>query len=359
METLGIKALDDYTLEFQLNQPIPFFLDLLCHPIFFPVSDNEAIFNGPFSLFNWRHSYQMTLTKNPYYWDKEAVKMDKVELFMCESETGMQLFEKGQLDLEGSPFGMIPPDSVEYLAAEGKLIRQPILSTSWIRVNTSRDDLQNKFFRQAIATAIHRKDLAEHIYFNVKTPTLKICPGSNVASTYEDGSKETAKELLASYPQSRVYTLIYKSEATNERLAQALQAQLERAGIQIALEKFESKVFFSKVASKDFDLAFGDWLADVPDSINFLQNFRTKETPSNNTCWENTHYKELLDKAILLTGTERATTLEEAEHFLLEECPVIPLFHGTMQYVKNPRLKGIYLSNQGLLDIKGAYFSDE
>ncbi|MFZ4773273.1 MAG: peptide ABC transporter substrate-binding protein [Chlamydiia bacterium] len=359
IKTLGVKALDDQTLEFQLNQPIPFFLDLLALPIYFPTPGSEVVFNGPFSLFNWYHNYQITLTKNPFYWDKEAVKIDRVDLFMCESETGMQMFEKGELDIEGSPFGTIPPDCFEHLVLAGKLNLQPVLSTSWIRVNTSRDDLQNKFFRKAIATAIHRKDLTEHIFFNIKTPTLKICPDSNAVSAYQDGSNETAREILASYPQSRIYTLTYKSNPTNDRLAQAIQAQLEEAGIQITLEKLESKVFFSKVASRDYDLAFGDWIADVPDAMNFLQNFRTHDTGTNNTNWENPHFKELLDKAIVLRGEQRSNILEEAESLLLEEAPIIPLFHGTMQYVKNPRLKGVHISNLGLIDIKGAYFSDE
>jgi oligopeptide transport system substrate-binding protein len=130
-------------------------------------------------------------------------------------------------------------------------------------------------------------------------------------------------------------------------------------GIQIQLERLEPKVFFSRVSKKDYDLALGNWVADVPDPLNFLQNFRTIDTGTNNTCWENPSFKSLIDQAITLKGEERTKTLEAAEKILLEESPVIPLYQMSMQYVKNPRLKGIHINDLGLIDIKRAYFSDE
>lgn len=359
METLGVKALDSHTLEFQLLHPIPFFLDLLTLPVFFPHPGANGVYNGPFTLFNWFHNYQITLNKNSFYWDRDQVKIDKVELHMCDNETGMQLFEKGQIDLEGSPFGIIPPDSRDQLLKAGRLTTHPILGTQWIRVNTKRDDLMNPTFRKAIATAIHRKDICEHILFNSQKPSLRICPNSTTEKAYCDGAKEEAKELLISCPQSRIFTLSYTSSTLSNRLAQAIQSQLDSVGIQIALEKLEPKVFFSRVSKKDYDLALGNWIADVPDPINFLQNFRTADTGTNNTFWENVQFKELIDRAITLTGSARVDALEAAEKILLEESPVIPLYQMSMQYVKNPRLKGIHISNMGLIDIKGAYFSDE
>lgn len=357
--SLGVKALDENTLEFQLNHPIPFFLELLSCPIFFPSSGSEGVFNGPFSLFNWFHNYQITLIKNDHYWDKEAVHIDRVELHMCDNETGLQLFEKGQLDLEGSPFGTIPPDSRDALAKDGKLTFHPILGTQWIRVNTSRDELQNSAFRKAIASGIHRKDLCEHILFNSQVPSLRVCPNSSAVCSYEDGAKESARALLVVCPQSRIFTLSYSSSPLSHRIAQAIQSQLEMVGIQIQLERLEPKVFFSRISKKDYDLALGNWIADVPDPLNFLQNFRTVDTGTNNTCWENSIFKSLIDQAISQKGEERIKTLEAAEKILLQESPVIPLYQMSMQYVKNPRLKGIHINDLGLIDIKGAYFSDE
>ena len=359
METLGIKALDDSTLEFQLIHPIPFFLEILALPIFFPMPASEGVFNGPFCLFNWFHNYQITLTKNPHYWDKCSVRIDKVELHMCDNETGLQLFEKGQLDLEGSPFGTIPPDSRDVLAKEGKLTTHPILATQWIRVNTSRDELAQPLFRRAIATAIHRQDLCEHILFNSQTPSLRVCPNTFAKIQYQDGGKELAKELLARCPQTRILTLSYSSSPLANRIAQAIQSQLDAVGIQIKLERLEPKVFFSRVSKKDYDLALGNWIADVPDALNFLQNFRTADTGTNNTFWEDSQFKDLIDKALFSKGEQRVKFLEAAEEILLESSPVIPLYQISMQYVKNPRLKGIHISDLGLIDIKGAYFSDE
>ncbi len=357
-QTLGVRAIDESTLEIELNHPVPFLFDILCLPIFFPISENEAIFNGPFSLFNWRHNYQISLTKNTHYWDKAAVKLDKVDLYMCESETGMQMFEKGELDWEGDPFGIIPPDSFQNLSANGQLQLTPICATQWIRVNTSKQDLHNPIFRKAIATAIHRKDVSDHVLFKTEPATVRICPHSNAKEAYADGAFEMSKQLLLTAQQTKVHSLCYKSTPFNHRVAQAIQAQLDAIGIKIVLERLESKVFFSRVSKKDYDLALGNWYADVPDPMNFLQNFRTIDTGTNNTCWENASYKELLDKSELSRGEERMKLLEAAETILLEECPVIPLFQKCMQYVKNPRLKEANVSHLGILDIKHAYFSD-
>jgi oligopeptide transport system substrate-binding protein len=359
MDSLGVKALDDTILEFQLVHPIPFFLELLALPIFFPMPSGEGVYNGPFCLYNWFHNYQITLTKNLHYWDKGSVHIDKVELHMCDSETGLQLFEKGQLDLEGSPFGAIPPDSRDALTHLGKLTTHPILATQWIRVNTSRDELSEPLFRKAIATAIHRKDLCEHILFNSQTPALRICPNTFSKIQYQDGGKEAAKDLLNRCPQTRTFTLSYAFSPLANRIAQAIQSQLDAVGIQIQLERLEPKVFFSRVSKKDYDLALGNWIADVPDPLNFLQNFRTSDTGTNNTFWEDPQFKELIDKALFSKGEQRVRLLEAAEEILLEASPVIPLYQISMQYVKNPHLKGIHISNLGLIDIKGAYFSDE
>jgi oligopeptide transport system substrate-binding protein len=357
--SLGVKALDEMHLEFELNHPTPFFLELLSLPVFFPSSGKEGVYNGPFCLYNWFHNYQITLRKNDHYWDKQQVKIDQVELHMCDSETGLQLFEKGLLDLEGSPFGVIPPDSKAALAQQNRLFTQPIWGTQWIRVNTSRDELSDKYFRQAMAAAIDRKDLCEHILYNPQAQSLRICPHSLCATALKDGAKDHVHQLLQTSHQTRILTLSYANSALNHRLAQAIQSQLDSCGIQIQLERLEPKVFFSRVSKKDYDLALGNWIADVPDPINFLQNFRTQDTGTNNTCWENTSFKELLDQSQFLKGNERVYALEKAEQILLDEVPVIPLYQMSMQYVKNPQLRGVYINKLGLIDIKEAYFADE
>ena len=120
------------------------------------------------------------------------------------------------------------------------------------------------------------------------------------------------------------------------------------------------QVYFDRLSHKDYDMAFCSWGADFRDPINFLEVFKYKTQSTNNTEWEDPEYAEALTASFTLSDPqERLELLAKAEKRLIDAMPIIPLFHYSMSYVKEPRLKGVFLSDLGNLDFKWASLEDE
>jgi len=119
-EELGVKALDERTLQVDLERPAPYFLELLSFPIFFPLlqsrqesysrfvdHEDSLVGNGPFCLKRWKQDDSLLIEKNERYWDSKSVKLKRVFFVMVDSETELALFEKGELDWAGSPLSSL------------------------------------------------------------------------------------------------------------------------------------------------------------------------------------------------------------------------------------------------------------
>lgn len=131
LQAVKLKKIDDFCFEVELISPIPYFLHLLSHPVFFPVHKNvdktitswsrssaTYVCNGPFRLSSWKLSDEIVLKKNDTYWDCEAVKLNSIQMKMVSSEVELSLYEKNELDWAGSPFSILPTDSLLSLKKE-------------------------------------------------------------------------------------------------------------------------------------------------------------------------------------------------------------------------------------------------
>ncbi len=377
---LGVEAKDDYTLKVELEYPVPFFLELLTLPVTFPInklvdsadpnwsrSPETYVNNGPFQIIEWKHNDQVVVLKNPLYWDSKAVSLEKINMVMVDSETGIRMFENGELAWEGSPFSSIPLDSIQDLQSKNLIHKDPMLGTFWIRTNTSLFPLHNPKLRKALALAINRKEIVEHVSLG-QLPATGIVPffmGLQTTPYFEDGDQKEAMALLeASLAEEQIYieklpefTISYVNTGRVHRIAQAIQDQwMKGLGIKIKLEPLEQKVYFSRLSKGDFQLACGSWIADFRDPINFLEVFKTKSVGTNNTFWESLDYEKAInDSYFAPTEIARIETLRHGEEILMEEMPVIPVFHYTMLHVKNDKLCDVVLTEGGQIDFKWAY----
>ncbi len=377
---LGVEAKDDYTLKVDLEFPVPFFLELVTSPAFFPVNklvDSEDpnwsrspetyVGNGPFQLVEWRHNDQIIAVRNPSYWESDTVSLERINMVMVDCETGIRMFENGELAWEGSPFSIIPLDSIQDLQAKHLIQTDPMLGTFWIRTNTSLFPLHNPKIRRALALAIDRKEIVDHVSLG-QLPATGIVPlsmGLQTTPYFEDGSQQEAVALLeVALAEDRLsleklpeLTLTYASDNRCHRVAQAIQDQwVKGLGIRVKLEPLEKKVYFSRLSKGDFQLACGSWIADFRDPINFLEVFKTKSVGTNNTFWESLDYQKAINDSYLATSeTERLNALRHGEEILMEEMPVIPIFHYTMLHVKHEKLCDVVLTEGGQIDFKWAY----
>lgn len=378
---LGAQAVDDRTLVVHLERPTPYFLQLLSYPIFYPVhaqTDKENpdwaqnaetyVSCGPFTLSEWKHSHEINVVKNDKYWDADSVKLKKISMVMVTPETGLSMYQKDELDWEGSPLSVIPLDAMQSLEEKGELKTQNFLLTSFIRTNINVAPFNSVDVRKAFALSMDRQNIIDHILSGYSAYASGLVPASlglRQNEYFQDGDVTQAKALLekaikvgtVSKKDLANITLSFLSNEKNYRICQAIQQQWKQAfDIDIKLEAVEAKLFFSKVSKQDFQLALGSWVADFRDPINFLEVFKTKEISTNNTNWENSEYLSKLEKSYEITNLdERIALLQECEQILIKEMPIIPIWHGNMHYVRNDKVKNVVLSETGNIDFKWAF----
>ncbi|MFI5333868.1 MAG: peptide ABC transporter substrate-binding protein [Chlamydiales bacterium] len=385
VDQIAVHAVDHETLKVELEQPTPYFLELLASPSFFPVHqktdeknahwmENASgyVSNGPFCLAEWKHQNYILAKRNLSYWDREAVALAEIEMVMVKEETELKMFEKHELDWAGSPLSTLPVDALKILKSGKNLHVKPILGTYFLRTNIEKAPFDNPKIRWAFALAIHRQDIVEHVTQGNQIPATSIVPLSMQLQKepyFQDGDTEmarslfnaTLRELQVTKEQLPEIVLTYAMNERNHLIAQALQQQwFEALGIRIKLEGIERKVYFDRLSKRDYQLSSGNWLADFNDPINFLEVFKYKTASTNNTQWEDPQFAGLLEDSMRSNDYgERSQLLSRSERILMDAMPAIPLYHYTLLYMKDDKLKDVVLTSMGQIDFKWVRFEEK
>ncbi len=378
-EDIGVKALDDQTLQVTLENPTPFFLELTAFYTYYPVNKKvveankdwalEAathVGNGPFKMDTWEHKNKIVLVKNDNYWDQEAVKLNRIEFAMIEDEnTELSMFDAGELDWAGQPLGALPSDAIPALKDAGRLQTAPIAGTYMYKFNTEQPPFNNAKIRKAFTYALDRQTLVDNITQANETPALGFVPPSMALQTegfFKDNDAATAKQLLAEGMKELGITklppisLSYNTSEKHKKIAEAIQ-DLWRTnlGVEVELLNKEWKVHIEDLHTGNYMIGRTTWTGDFNDPINFLEQFKEKAGGNNDTRWENAKYKELLNQSAKETDPEKRKKLMlEAETILMDEMPLIPIYYFTDVYVKNDNVKGVVMDPLGFVDFKWA-----
>lgn len=392
MSALGVKAPDKKTLVITLKYPTPYFLELVAFPTFYPINKRvdqknpdwaaeagpDYVSNGPFQLKKWEHESEILAVKNLRYWDARAVKLEAIHLSMIDdATTEFYMFEMGELDWAGSPLSNLPPDFVAALKNEElkdhvKIHFYPATAVYYYQINTQVYPLGNLNIRKALAYAINRHDIVEHVTQGGQQPAMALVPpmpGWKETALFKDGDTELAKELFTkgleelgiTADQFPKLTISYNTNREHQRIAQAIQQQWKEAlGIDVQLTHFDWKVYLAKISAQDFQIARMGWVGDFHDPVSFLEPFKHKNDPekggNNDTGWENPQYIAYLEQAEReLDLDKRDEILHKAEELLISEMPIIPIYFIVNAYLKKPYVKGVYLSPLGFADFKHAY----
>lgn len=379
LEDVGISSDGDRTLVVELENPTPYFLKMVSSFFYLPVSpqlrenreSSEVISNGPYKLRQWKHHNEIIMEKNPMYWDAEAVTLDQISLVFLDENTSYKMFESGELDRTGSPTSTLPQDAVSPLKEQQQLKIKPAFATHWIRFNVAKAPFDQSKMRKAFNLALDRRGIVDHVTQGNQKPAIGIVPPLSdwhQVFYYKDHDVTAAQTLFQealtdmnldknSLP---VITLYYTPSDRDHKIAQALQQQWGNIlGLNIGLRALESKTFVQNVQQGDYQMALGSWYADFNDPINFLEIFKYKSNSSNRTGWENQKYIELLDASSQEGNPgQRLDILRQAEHLLMDEMPIAPLFFASFNYLENEHVKGVHLSELGILDFKYARIDD-
>ncbi len=381
LDEVGVSALDASTLRVELEHPVPYFLSSLACTYFFPSpahgvsalkqgEEDKYVVSGPFRIKSFRSQDSIVFEKNPFYWDKEQVRLERVTFSLVQDEgTELSMFERGELDWAGYPLSNLPTDAVRSLSKQKILKEYPIAGTYFYLFNTKKFPFNNVHIRRAFALAMNRKEIVANVTEMHQVPATALIPammwGEESSSYFNDSDAVEARrcfskgleELGLSKSQFPKVSLSYNSLAGHHKIAQAIQQQWKEVlGVESALENKEWKVFLDEVRQGEFQIARMGFLAVAPDPIAFLDPYRYLSSSLNQSGWSNPTFSELLEEADFTKAPkERFAILKKAEAILVSEMPIAPIYFYTGVYVKKPYVKGVVLSELNLLDLKRAY----
>jgi oligopeptide transport system substrate-binding protein len=381
-DNVGVKAIDDYTLVVNLENPTPYFLELTATPQYFPVEQKVIennkdwandpktfISNGAFKVTSYKMKDEIILEKNENYYDKDEVKLDKLNLKLVAEETSAWAsYKSGQFDVVDT----VPKSEIQGALKDGSAINYDNLATYYLDINVQDKNnvvLKDSRIRKALSLAIDRQSLVENVTKGGQTPAhslvakgIKEANGKDFAekNNYIESTAniEEAKKLLteAGYPDGQglpTIVLTYNPEGGQGVTMQALQDMWKKIGVNVELQSQEWKVFLDTRTNKNYDIARDGWNADYVDPMTFLDVF-TSNSEQNNCGYSNENYDKLIDSAKKeLDTNKRMDLLHQAEDILMEDMPVIPLYYytrvtGIKDYVKGTRVSimcNIYFKN--------------
>ena len=383
-EEVGLVAVDDVTFRIDLEYQTPLMLDYLSYHIFYPAradvveadprgwtsKPETALGNGPFMLADWQHNSEMTLVKNPHYWDADNVKIDKVRMVMItDSNTALAAFKGRKVDLIDN----IPPQMTPQLIKSGEAKVAPTLGTSFSVFNVTRAPFDNPLVRRAFTLAVDRTVMAEKVAMGGQKPAVAFIPygipgvesekdfrAEGGAFLPDRADVEQAKKLLAEagYPDGKGFPKVvykYNLNPINKAIAEALQAMWKQnLGVEVELSNEEWKVFINTRMKHDFDIARHAYLVDFFDAGSLLELWQTG-VPENVAGYANEEYDALIkDSLKQMDRAKRIEDMHKAEQILMQDLPVLPLYFYSTPYMQSARVKGIYMSPRKWVFFRGA-----
>ena len=365
---VGVKALDDHTLEITLKGPTPYFLSLIKHHSWHPVhpptieaaggmtkpdstwTRDNYVGNGPYRLKEWIISKVIKVEKSPTYWDADNVSINEIHFLPIDDiNTEDQMFNAGGLHFQNTI-----PTHMYRIHKENKdphLRVEPWIGSYFYRVNVTEPHLADKRVRQALSLAINRRAITKRILEGAHNASLSITPEG--IKGYEppqtgDFNPKRARQLLteAGYPNGEGFprlVLLFNTSEQHKQIAEAVQQMwLNILGIEVELRNQEWKTYIETVANIDFDVARAGWIGDYVYPDTFLTMFRTGDG-NNNTGWSNADYDRLVtDSMFVSDSVERLDLLRQAETILMDELPIIPIYHYARNYRLHSSVKGWY-----------------
>lgn len=365
---VGVKAIDDGTLEITLAYPAPYFLSMQIHNAWFPVLQSAVekhgamddrqndwilsgnhVSNGPFKLVEWKPNEIIRVVKNEHYWDAANVKLDEIDFYPVSGnlQTAERMFRANEVDtLETLVITKVPVYKRENPTA---LRLEPFAGTYFYRINVTRPPLDNPKVRLALAMSVDKKSICDEVLFGAFVPAVALTPpglGGYTAEASLPYDLEKAKQLLAEagYPGGkglRPIEILYNESEDHQMVAEAIQDMWKNGlGIEVTTNKQEWKVYLNSMTKLNYDVIRAGWIADFLDPMNYCECFTTGNG-NNRTGWSNAAYDELERKARHeLDPAQRIAYMQEAEKLLLSETPIIPIYTYRQRYLVSPELHG-------------------
>ena len=366
-EEVGIKVVDDRTLEVTLKSPTAYFPAIISYQTFSPL--NEKFYNqykdqyameagkilasGPYKLVSWTRNEGSTYVKNENYWDKDSIKIENVHVkIIGDPAASLQAFNNGELDLT-----LINVEQYEEFKDDPRLTSYDDGSAWYLLFNTKEGIFKNKKVRQAFTLAVDKEELAQMLQ-KMGDPAYGFVPPfvqgaeksfrEEAGDAYPKFNSEEAKKLLAEglkelgMDKAPKISMIFNESGNNMKIAQYLQEKIRKElGVDLSLEVVPFQERIDRMKQRNFDIVLAGWSADYNDALSYMDLYMTGNG-NNYASFTNAKYDELLKIAQTSPDQKaRITAMIEAEKILGDEMPIGMLYFRKQAVVINPRLKNM------------------
>jgi ABC-type oligopeptide transport system substrate-binding subunit len=391
---LGVRAIDDYTVEFTLKHTVGYFPALVSGQTYSPLPRQliekegkkwtEPAYiqtNGPYHLTNWDKGNKLILQKNPHYYEANKVKIPVIHyLIIQDSELGLAMYEKNKLDIIGGPYLPLPRTKISYIKANTQLRREVHhgrkFCTRFYGFNTQKPPMDNPLVRKAIAAAIDRQTLDDFFSSGINTPATTFIPPPIFGSVDPDEQvgiqfkPEQAKIWLkeAGYPDGKgfpkdVVLMNHVSKDLSD-MAKAIKIMLKRylnIEIKVSDGGLDFNNYHKKITQPTTPHIFlAGFCTGYPDANDLLYGVFHPTQGLNRIGWNNSEFADVVEKAQRSSNqAERKQLYRRAEEILTqEEAAIVPIYFINDQFLVKPRVKGWYNMAFGGQHVRNWYLED-
>lgn len=366
LNELGVKALDDKTVEISLENPTPFLLGALTHYTAYPLPQHvveakgddwvqveNMVVNGPYKPVEWVPGSLVHLAINDTYYDADKLAIDEVIYYVLEDESAaLRRYRAGEFDI----LTEFPTDQYGWMEENlpGEAHVAPFAGLYYYTLNSSKPPLDDARVRQALSMAVNREVIGPDVLGTGELPAYSWVPpgmdnyGEVATVAWKDtpyGEKVAeATSLLteAGYGPDNPLSiqLRYNTNENHKRIAVAIAAMWKPLGVEVELFNAETKVHYADLQAGESEVARAGWLADYNDPVNFL-GLLQGGIDYNYGRWTNAEFDALLDEAAAETDLEaRAGLLRQAEQIAMDDSAAIPIYYYVSRNVVSPKVSG-------------------
>jgi oligopeptide transport system substrate-binding protein len=369
-DALGVRAIDEKTLEVTLESPAPYLPGLFTHYTAFPVprhvvetvgdawiQSENIVTNGAYVLREWRANDFVRVEKSETFYDASNVCFDEVFYYPTNDlNTGARLVISGELDLNTD----FPGNKIDFYREQlGAGVRvHPYLSTTYLAFNVTKPPFDDVRVRQALAMSLDTEFITREVLGAGQIPAGALTPPGIdnyvdplpatpwFGKPLEDRQAE-ARRLLeeAGYgPENPLrFEYAHRNTGDNPRVAPVIQSDWKSIApwIDPDIAGVETQIHYDNLRAKNFEVADAGWVADYNDPSNFLYLLETRSGPMNYPGWSNAEYDGLtVAAAVEMDLTARAAIMAQAETLMLADVPVAPMWHMVSKALVNSDITG-------------------
>jgi len=398
LDDVGVKALDDKTLQVELVRPTVFFLSLTSFITYLPAQKaavdqwgdeygtdaDKMVYSGPFVVSEWQHEQELTLAKNEDYWDAKTVKLPSVTGYMItEQNTEVQMYDTDEMDIL-----FVGPDFLEQYKDNPEYEQQPQATTWYLQFNNQDKYFSNYKIRKAFSMATDAQTYVNEIRQGLGQVATEFTPptmaGTSDSANFAEDVQKAVENGMAAMPQydpAEAATLLDEGlaevGATKEDLQadctivggdsdtwttimQFLQGQWEQnLGVRLEIEQMTFAERLERYNQGTFAITYAGWGGDYNDPLTFMDMWVTGGG-NNDSYWSSEEYDALIDTAINGQGDDRINAMVQAEGILAAELPIYPLYWPVRSVAQKSRVHDVAWMPVGSdIEFKWAYVDEQ